>query len=199
MIGNDVVDLSLAKKQSNWQRPRFIEKIFTKQEQTEINSAKDPDFLVWLFWSMKESAYKAHQRIENFSPRFNPWQLECSLQEVSAEKIIGKVNLGASSFYTSSTYADNCIFTSAASEKNLQIFHQKVANKSLKEELLKSISEKEQILLKELHIIKNENQIPQLYQLENLLDIPFSISHHGDKSAFVLLNKKTAYLKINGF
>lgn len=143
---------------------------------------------------MKESAYKAHQRIENFSPRFNPWQLECSLEEGSVEKIRGRVRIGTSQFYTASTFADSCIFTSCTSEKDQQIIHQKVATKNIKEILLKSISEKEQILLKELHIIKNENQIPQLYQLENLLDIPFSISHHGDKSAFVLLNKKTAYL-----
>lgn len=186
MIGNDVVDLSLAKIESNWQRPRFLEKIFTKQERTEINSAKDPHFLVWLFWSMKESAYKANQRIENSAPRFNPWQLECSFQEESLEKITGRVTLGTSQFYTYSTYVDNCIFTSCTSEKNQPSFHQKEATKNVKEALLKSISEREQLLLKDLKIVKNVNQIPQLYLLEKPLNLAFSISHHGDKAAFVL-------------
>ncbi|MDT0294261.1 4'-phosphopantetheinyl transferase superfamily protein [Mesonia ostreae] len=68
MIGNDVVDLHMTKQESNWQRPRFLEKIFTKGEQAKIISDKDPNFLVWLFWSMKESAYKANQRIENLAP-----------------------------------------------------------------------------------------------------------------------------------
>ena len=32
MIGNDVVDLQLAKTQSNWQRKGFLEKQFTEFE-----------------------------------------------------------------------------------------------------------------------------------------------------------------------
>ena len=36
MIGNDVVDLELAKKESNWQRRGFLSKIFTKNEQRLI-------------------------------------------------------------------------------------------------------------------------------------------------------------------
>ena len=35
-IGNDIVDLSLAKIQSNWQRKGFLEKQFTQKEQIEI-------------------------------------------------------------------------------------------------------------------------------------------------------------------
>ena len=33
MIGNDIVDLKQAAKDSNWQRPRFLDKVFTKHEQ----------------------------------------------------------------------------------------------------------------------------------------------------------------------
>ena len=32
MIGNDIVDLDLARTQSNWQRKGFLDKIFTKKE-----------------------------------------------------------------------------------------------------------------------------------------------------------------------
>ena len=40
MIGNDVIDLALAKIESNWQRSRFLAKIFTKKEQEIIISYK---------------------------------------------------------------------------------------------------------------------------------------------------------------
>ena len=38
MIGNDIVDLNLAERQSNWQRPGFLEKQFTIQEQYTAKS-----------------------------------------------------------------------------------------------------------------------------------------------------------------
>ncbi|MGB7841855.1 MAG: 4'-phosphopantetheinyl transferase superfamily protein, partial [Salinimicrobium sp.] len=62
MIGNDVVDLQLASRQSNWRRKGFLEKVFSAEEQQQIIASARPDRLVWLFWSMKEAAYKAHQR-----------------------------------------------------------------------------------------------------------------------------------------
>ena len=42
MIGNDIVDLQLAKKQSNWQRKGFLDKQFTVSEQEEIARSKNP-------------------------------------------------------------------------------------------------------------------------------------------------------------
>ena len=60
MIGNDVVDLNLAKTQSNWERKGFLGKIFTKKEQEFIFNTKSSFEMVWLLWSMKESAYKIY-------------------------------------------------------------------------------------------------------------------------------------------
>ena len=62
MIGNDIVDLALAQTESNWRRKGFLKKIFTLQEQQLIHNATDPERMVWLLWSMKESAYKAAVR-----------------------------------------------------------------------------------------------------------------------------------------
>lgn len=72
MVGNDIVDLKFAKTESNWKRPRFLEKIFTKKERAYILRSEDPTFAVWLLWSMKESVYKIVSRKENrrfFSPK----------------------------------------------------------------------------------------------------------------------------------
>ena len=60
MIGNDIIDLSLAAIQSNWQRAGFLEKQFTKKEREYILNAADSFLQVWLFWSMKEAAYKCY-------------------------------------------------------------------------------------------------------------------------------------------
>ena len=60
MIGNDIVDLKLASIQSNWQRKGFLNKVFTKKEQTLILNASNSFEMVWLLWSIKESAYKVY-------------------------------------------------------------------------------------------------------------------------------------------
>jgi phosphopantetheinyl transferase (holo-ACP synthase) len=58
MIGNDVVDLELARKESNWQRKGFLDKIFTKNEQQFILNSDNPSEMVWNLWSRKEATYK---------------------------------------------------------------------------------------------------------------------------------------------
>jgi len=72
MIGNDLVDLQLAQKESNWKRPRFLQKIFTWEEQNFIAATTNKDTAVWLLWSRKESAYKLVARMKKcrfFAPK----------------------------------------------------------------------------------------------------------------------------------
>lgn len=77
MIGNDIVDLSRAAKESNWKRKGYLEKIFTAHEQFLIKSAKDSDIMVWLLWTMKESVYKACSKATKIT-FFNPASLCCN-------------------------------------------------------------------------------------------------------------------------
>jgi phosphopantetheinyl transferase (holo-ACP synthase) len=58
MIGNDVIDLRQAAVESKWQRPGFLDKLFTAAEQKRIHSEAD----VWMLWSCKEAAYKIVHR-----------------------------------------------------------------------------------------------------------------------------------------
>ncbi len=72
MIGNDVIDLQLAGKESNWKRPQFLQKIFTLEEQRYLATAPNKDTAVWLLWSRKESAYKLVARMKKcrfFAPK----------------------------------------------------------------------------------------------------------------------------------
>ncbi|TDO24339.1 4'-phosphopantetheinyl transferase family protein [Pedobacter duraquae] len=77
MIGNDLVDLRCALKESNWKRKGFLEKLFTPSEQAHILSAEDPFLHVWQYWTMKESAYKIYSRITK-TRSFAPTRLACT-------------------------------------------------------------------------------------------------------------------------
>ena len=65
MIGNDIVDLEKAAIESNWNRPRYLDKIYTASEQQLITEAQNQSAMLWLMWTMKEAAYKAENRISN--------------------------------------------------------------------------------------------------------------------------------------
>lgn len=90
MIGNDIVDLAQAKRESNWRRRGYLDKIFTPDEQQLIQAAIDPDQMVWLLWSMKESAYKrAVRRTHNRA--FAPSKIACHLTASTADAAEGVV------------------------------------------------------------------------------------------------------------
>ena len=95
MIGNDIIDLSLAKTASNWQRKGFLEKQFTANEQQLVLEAPNSFVMVWRLWSMKEAAYKIYtqQHIVRF---FAPKKFECKLR--SAKE--GVVCFKGQKFYT---------------------------------------------------------------------------------------------------
>lgn len=87
MIGNDVVDLVLAQKESNWKRKGFLNKLFTSFEQDLIKKAPNQDEMVWMLWSIKESVYKAYQRI-NYNEGFYPIKIEILELNSKNESII---------------------------------------------------------------------------------------------------------------
>jgi phosphopantetheinyl transferase (holo-ACP synthase) len=101
MLGNDIVDLNLARTQSNWRRKNYLDKIFTAEEQLLISSAENADEMVWLLWSMKESAYKIHNRktgIRSFAPK----SLKCTIHSDS-DQIHGAVAIDENSYFTKSS------------------------------------------------------------------------------------------------
>lgn len=115
MIGNDVVDLGLAKVQSNWRRKGYLDKIFTPAEQTLIETADSPDKMVWVLWSMKEAAYKIHNRktgIRNFAPT----ALACNLISLDGEK--GAVTVDHQTYFTKSEFSLTYVHTIASGSVN---------------------------------------------------------------------------------
>ena len=188
MIGNDVIDLKLAATQSNWQRKGFLNKVFTESEQNYILNSNNPFQIVWLLWSMKESAYKAY--IQQYPQRFfNPKKLVCLLKNNRK----GIVRVNAKEYKTNSDLTENFIHTVATFNgnnfletkcfkiinDNYQTQHKETYNK-----LRAQVSKVRKVSKNILKIKKNKMGIPKIYKKEVVLDISISLSHHGNYGAF---------------
>lgn len=183
MIGNDIVDLKQADKDSNWKRPRFLNKVFSKEEQKLIFFSKDQSQMVWLLWSMKEAAYKIY--VQQYGVRFfNPIKLNCEL----VSKNEGLVSINGNIYKTKSKITDDFISTLASSDeskaianrcfKNENTFY-KTQSHTAKEKLLKTFSEFKKVSIKKLEIKKDKNSVPKLFYNGIEQSDSFSIAHHG--------------------
>lgn len=108
MIGNDIVDLAKAKKESNWQRKGFLDKVFTGNEQELILTSNNPEQIVWNLWSRKEAAYKIYNR-QTGERFFNPKSFVCEEDEVI---------LGTHHYYTQTQITPDFIYTIAVTSKD---------------------------------------------------------------------------------
>ena len=108
MIGNDIVDLALARNESNWKREGLLNKIFTSNEQRLINSSINQDVTVWDLWSRKEAVYKIFNRTTGIR-KFNPIQLECLDRNLE----IGKTVFENQIYYTKTKITSEFIYTEA--------------------------------------------------------------------------------------
>jgi phosphopantetheinyl transferase (holo-ACP synthase) len=153
MIGNDIVDLALARKESNWKRDRFLDKIFTVKEQLLIANAETPEIMVWNLWSRKEAAYKIYNR-ETGIRGFFPLQLECFYENAT----LGTVSIKGKTYFTQSKIENDSIYTIAVVEKE---YFKKIKSIDSAEEIFKT------------------NGIPFIVDFDSKLEKPVSISHHG--------------------
>ncbi|HMI08075.1 MAG TPA: 4'-phosphopantetheinyl transferase superfamily protein [Flavobacterium sp.] len=149
MIGNDVIDLALARKESNWKREGFLDKIFTAKERAIILEAENPESIVWNLWSRKEAAYKIYNR--NTGKRgFFPLEIECTFET----RETGSVNCKGLRCFTKTEIDNDSIRTVAVTE----------------EAYFKDI-----LMLKDRVGIEKSNGIPFIGSSGS----PVSISHHG--------------------
>ncbi|MBK5193381.1 MAG: 4-phosphopantetheinyl transferase family protein [Flavobacteriaceae bacterium] len=187
MIGNDIVDFNTAALQSNWQRRGFLEKLFTKNEQSLILNSEFPERRLWLLWAMKEATYKAHQRRFKLFRSFNPKQLNCEIIDAENNSVLGKVQNQDFSYYTQTYIGEDylhCIASQFQQKKTVQ----KILSHStdIKQELILAVSALKKLPLAKISIKKDGNFIPYLTFDGFAINCDFSISHHGIFSAFVL-------------
>lgn len=160
MIGNDIVDLQLARTQSNWQRPRFLEKVCTNSEVKYILNSENQELAFWKVWTIKESAYKIWNRKTNVKV-FNPKYFECFDVDLS----ISKVKIGNDFFVSKTIVAGQKIYTIVV--KHRKIF-QNIIN------------------IKDRNFIEKENDLP-FYVKNNIKNHNVSISNHGRFEQIVML------------
>lgn len=151
MIGNDVVDLVLAQTESNWKRKGFLQKIFTTEEQILIQKAPNQDEIVWVLWSIKESVYKAYQRI-HYNEGFYPTKIKIVKLTSKYNSII---QLFDTFFYGKTRIQNDFI-------KTIAVLHPSHFNQIQ--------------IVKNLQYYKNQNGLP----LDLDSNLPISVSHHGN-------------------
>jgi len=181
MIGNDIVDLNLAKTQSNWQRKGFLEKQFTKEEQKEILNSENPFLTVWLFWSMKEAAYKCYT--QKYQKRFfAPLKFTCKIVSESE----GSVEINSNTYQINYLISNNYIH-SLAFEKNDKkmvsnlFFIKKNVSQTriIKQNLLCNFSDN-------VELRKSKIGVPYLVHQQQKLPVSVSTSHHGNYGGYAI-------------
>lgn len=175
MIGNDIVDLQLAKLQNRWQRPGWLQKIFTDAEIDDIQSSVNPDHKVWKFWSMKEAAYKAHQRRFLLAPTLNPKSFECDIQNEKCDT----VRITSYSYKTNTKITEHYIYTIASALRKKTISKIFENNIELRAYLQQEWAARLHIDPKHITFHKNKYGIPMAYIHQKEANISFSLTHHG--------------------
>ena len=180
MVGNDIVDIDLARTQSNWRRPRYLSKLFTAYEQELIHSSNKQTLKVWTLWSMKEAAYKLYTQIHP-GRFYSPKSFECSFENgpaVSFKSFCFKLNtITTDSYILSEAYLKNEHVISKV------INLQKKPN-AIKEQALKLFSAKLNCKVSEVSYTKSGYGVP--YVCYNNEKYYLSISHHGKYGAIAI-------------
>ncbi|ARV06989.1 hypothetical protein BTO04_09950 [Polaribacter sp. SA4-10] len=180
MIGNDIIDLELAKTQSNWQRKGFLEKQFTAKEQKLILNSQNPFLQVWLFWSMKEAAYKCYTQ-KHKKRFFAPKKFECTV--ISKDK--GIVVFEENTFYTVSVFNTLYMSTIAREKKEETVIFSEIGLPSAIDLDLKiKLAAETGVSVEGIEKRKTTIGAPLFYYQEELLIKSCSISHHGNYGAY---------------
>jgi len=180
LIGNDIIDLSLAKKQSNWQRPGFLAKQFTDDEIACIQKSENPFLLVWRFWSMKEAAYKVVVQ-QNQKRFFAPKKFACEILSQTE----GKVTFQQQTFTTQTRTTDKYIYTSTGNAT-----FQWVGKTADSIKMWKAIERQTGELATELKIQKSKAGVPNVFSGEEQITRSLTKTHHGEFQAIEYISQR---------
>ena len=190
MIGNDIVDLNFAKTNSRWQEQRFLDTLFTEEEQSFI--FKNEDFRyenIWLLWSMKESAYKISSRHLKEAV-FNPKSFHCNLTSSTT----GVVCFEKSVMHTTTEFDSNLIYTTAQITDNIQLSDYGVLDgtsqldksRQLRAKAILAFAALKSVQPSKVTIRKTEFGVPQLLINNTLQENALTLTHHGQYGGFAI-------------
>ena len=179
MIGNDIIDLSLAKTQSNLQRKGFLEKLFSSNEQQLILNAPNSFEMVWRLWSMKEAAYKIYTQQHSIR-FFAPKKFECKL----TQEFHGKICFKEQNFYSSSIINKDYIFTIANLKNEERSYSEIMSPDQIDRKIKNKLNDLTGLNISAIEQKKSINGAPSYHYKKNLLTSSCSISHHGKYGAY---------------
>ena len=179
MIGNDIIDLSLAKTQSNLQRKGFLEKLFSSNEQQLILNAPNSFEMVWRLWSMKEAAYKIYTQQHSIR-FFAPKKFECKL----TQELHGKICFKEQNFYSSSIINKDYIFTIANLKNEERSYSEIMSPDQIDRKIKNKLNDLTGLNISAIEQKKSINGAPSYHYKKNLLTSSCSISHHGKYGAY---------------
>lgn len=113
MIGNDIVDLAEAKKESNWKRKGYLDKILTVSEQLLIQKSTNQELALWNLWSRKEAVYKIILQ-KGGKRGYYPRKIECL--DLNLEN--GMVEFENQIFYTITIVKNESVYSIAVQNLN---------------------------------------------------------------------------------
>ncbi len=200
MIGNDIIDIAETLGSSKQIRPDFIKKVFTEKEQYFISDSNNPELMICLLWSMKESAYKIYIR-QLFERTLSPLRFHCKIINTNESSFSGEVNYKGNAYTTYSTVSNDSISTIAFIKdifRDYQICHKdiKCSNKDYRTQhneiyysAVKNYSKISALSPSDLSIKKDNYGIPHFYYKSSILQIPISLSHHGYYASYAIAVK----------
>jgi phosphopantetheinyl transferase (holo-ACP synthase) len=188
VIGNDIVYLGFAKLNSRWQEQRFLDKLFSAEEQDYILSDGKRFQNIWRLWSMKESVYKIISRA-NGIVRFNPKDFKCLVKDTTQ----GHVVFGNTVISTLTETQSKFIQTTAFLEKDwtsevFQLLHSDFKWQQIQsyQRAVKAYAHLMKVSHQTVKIIKNKTGVPQFYIDGSLQPEHMSLTHHGHFGAFAI-------------
>jgi len=180
VVGNDIVDLNIAFKNSRWNDPRFIDKVFTLNEKKQLVNTNHKFQTIWRLWSMKESAYKIYIQQNNL-PFYDPKKIEAQIQS----NIEGTVSIHNYCYQTTTKLNASYIYTEAKYQEeqlHSKLFRsqQSQTSKYCKEQLINYFAKIYNVDPALLAIKKNSLGVPKLFCDYLRQEKSISITHHGD-------------------
>jgi len=109
IVGNDIVDLEESLPSRKSQDTRFLNRVFTANEQSLILSSDNPELQLWLFWAAKETAYKVISKMKT-PPVFSHKLFQVSIQS--------NIALSGSQQVLFIQYDDDVVYATGIWDKN---------------------------------------------------------------------------------
>lgn len=142
--------------------------------------------MVWLLWSFKEAAYKAHQRLFGHPPILNWLRQKCKLTSITKSSASGEVNINGETYFTSSVITSEYIHSSATKDKKVPLKNVlfEGPSEAAKIQLLKQISDHYSVRYQQLSFQNDQLGIPYIQYKNKIFFKDFSFSGHGRYSGF---------------